>query len=306
MGPEDFGETKKVNHTPTIALALAAVLLLIVGAMSWSDFQRKKLEKEFAEKESQMMQRFGYGNSMNPQQPMMQGQQPGYAPPGGYPGAVNGQGFQQQQAPVAPQQQPQQQFAQPSQPSPGLLQSAAEMQVESSLPRPVDPEIAQIQDSLDQARQQTQRTDQRYRDLTGDVDEKAMEAAEAERRGIGDLNTELPDFLKNAVENPPGGNPEVEERLARMREQVRNAPSLATVTSFDSEWGVVTFNAGSKQLVKPEQRFAVRRGTDILGWVKVDQVEENESIAVLVTKNRDSDTARKPEVGDDLIDFELF
>jgi hypothetical protein len=27
---------------------------------------------------------------------------------------------------------------------------------------------------------------------------------------------------------------------------------------------------------------------------------------VLVTKNRDSDTALKPDVGDDLIDFELF
>lgn len=293
MGSEEFGEQKKVNHTPTIALGLAAVLLLIVGAMSWSDFQRKKFEKEFAEKEAMMMQRYGYSNNMP------QGQ-PGYPPQG----QMNAQQGFPQQAPVqqpAPQPQPQN-----YQPSPGLLQSAAEMQVEAALPSPIDPEVEQIRESLDQARQQTQRTDERYRDITGDVDVKAREAAQLETGGIGDLSAELPDFLKNALESPPGGNPEVEARLARLREQVRNAPSLATVTSYDKEWGVVTFNAGAKQLVKPEQRFAVRRGTDILGWVKVDQVDDNQSIAVLVTKNRDIDTALKPEVGDDLIDFELF
>jgi len=293
MGPEEFGEQKRVNHTPTIALGLAAVLLLIVGAMSWSDFQRKKFEKEFADKEAMMMQRYGYNSNMP------QGQQQGYPSQG----QMNAQGFQQQ-APVQ-QQQPAPQ-PQPYQPNPGLLQSAAEMQVESGLPSPVDPEVERIRESLDQARQQTQRTDERYRDITGDVDVKAREAAELGRGGIGDLSAELPDFLKNALENPPGGNPEVEERLSRLREQVQKAPSLATVTSYDKEWGVVTFNAGSRQLVKPEQRFAVRRGTDILGWVKVDQVDENQSIAVLVTKNRDIDVALKPEVGDDLIDFELF
>ncbi len=289
IGPEEFGESKRVNHTPTIALGLAAILLLVVAAWSWSDVQRKKYEREFAEKEAAMMQRLGYNQ-------MPAGQQP----------VVNGQVNPQAAQPQVPVQQPVAPSPQNYQPSAGLLQSAAEMQVESSLPSPVDPEIARMQDSLDQARQQTARTDQRYRDITGDVDEKVREATEAERRGIGDLSAELPDFLKNAVENPPGGNPEVEARLERLREQVRNAPSLATVTSYDKEWGIVTFNAGSKQLVKPDQRFAVRRGTDILGWVKVDQVEDDQSIAILVTKNRNSDTALKPEVGDDLIDFELF
>jgi len=57
--------------------------------------------------------------------------------------------------------------------------------------------------------------------------------------------------------------------------------------------------------VRKDQRFAVRRGADILGWIKVDEVQENQSIAVLVT-NRDNETVQKPEVGDDLIDFELF
>jgi len=91
-----------------------------------------------------------------------------------------------------------------------------------------------------------------------------------------------------------------------MRSQVLAAASLGKVTSYDKDWGIVTFNAGAAQGVKKDQRFAVRRGSEVLGWVKVDQVEEDQSIAVLVTKNRESDTAVKPDVGDDLIDFELF
>ena len=91
-----------------------------------------------------------------------------------------------------------------------------------------------------------------------------------------------------------------------MRAQVTSAPSLAKVTSYDKEWGIVTFDAGSVQGVKVDQRFAVRRGADILGWVKVNEVLEDEAVATLVTKNADSDTAVKPDVGDDLIDFELF
>jgi hypothetical protein len=68
----------------------------------------------------------------------------------------------------------------------------------------------------------------------------------------------------------------------------------------------VTFDAGIGQGVRIDQRFAVRRGSEILGWVKVNEVLEDEAIATLVTKNADSDTAVKPDVGDDLIDFELF
>lgn len=295
MGPDDFAEKKQVNHTPTIALAVAAILLLIVGALSYRDFVRTRFEKEFAEKEEQMMQRIGYFDDTRqgrPEDGPRSNQQPGSAAPGGYSGQANGRAYEQND---------------PRTQDPALAQSAADMQVESALPRPNDPEVDRIQDSLNQAREQSRRTGQRYGEITGDVDSRARESAESRASESSEaITSELPDFLREAAENPPGGNAEVEEQLARLREQVRRAPSLAQVTSYDKEWGVVTFNAGSKQLVKKDQRFAVRRGTDILGWVKVDQVEDNESVAVLVTKNRDSETALKPDVGDDLIDFELF
>lgn len=292
MDHEDLGERRQANHTPTIALGIAALLLLIVGAMSYRDFVRTSYEKEYAEKERQLLARHGYAVApfaTNGQQ-AVQGQVPNYQP---QPGQV------QQAAPV---QQPQPQ-AQPQQPAtnPIIAQNAANMQIESSLPRPVDPELDSIRDSLAQASEQSRRTEEQFRDITGNVGSQVNPGMQATQ----EITEELPDFLRDAVENPPGGNPEVEERLARMRNQVLQAPSLARVTSFDNDWGIVTFNAGLSQNVKKDQRFAVRRGADILGWIKVDEVQENQSIAVLVT-NRDDETVQKPEVGDDLIDFELF
>ena len=193
-------------------------------------------------------------------------------------------------------------------PAAAPLPNAAVQQAESTLPTPEDPDIARYQQSLEQARQQGQLTDQRFNQLAGGADPvaPATPAATPGATGSAEITAELPAFLREAVNNPPGGNPEMDARLDRMRSQVLAAASLGKVTSYDKDWGIVTFNAGAAQGVKKDQRFAVRRGSEVLGWVKVDQVEEDQSIAVLVTKNRESDTAVKPDVGDDLIDFELF
>jgi hypothetical protein len=316
MVPDEIGERRQVNHTPTIALSIAAILLLIVGALSYRDFVRTSLEKEFAEKEARLMQRQGYYGTIAPgQQPSMQGvpAQQTYMQNGvvvdaqGRP--VNQQGTVPAQAPVGFQPSNAQYDAEgnpiaaaPAMP-PGYRESG-------TLPLPNDPELNNIRASLDRAREQSQLTEQRYNQLAGSVNTQAREAAaiatDQTTAGSTAITSELPDFLRDAVENPPGGNPEIEARLNRMRTQVAAAPSLGKVTSYDKDWGVVTFDAGIGQGVKVDQRFAVRRGSDILGWIKVDEVQDDQSIAVLVTKNRESDTSSKPEVGDDLIDFELF
>ncbi|MDF1656805.1 MAG: hypothetical protein P1U58_04290 [Verrucomicrobiales bacterium] len=292
MDHEDLGERRQVNHTPTIALGIAALLLLIVGAMSYRDFVRTSYEKEYSEKERQLLARHGYQVApftTNGQQ-AIQGRNPNFQQP------------QQPQGNTVQQVQQPQLQAQPTQAvSPALVQNAATMQIESSLPQPLDPEIDSIRNSLEQVREQSRRTEEQFLDIAGNMNS----APETGAQQSPEISEELPDFLRNAVENPPGGNPEVEERLARMRNQVLQAPSLARVTGFDDDWGIVTFNAGASQNVRKDQRFAVRRGGDILGWIKVDEVQQNQSIAILVT-NRDDETVKKPEVGDDLIDFELF
>lgn len=297
MGNEDFGESRQVNHTPAIALGVAAVLLLIVGAMSYRDSVRSSMEREYAEKERQLLMRHGY--PVNPYPNMQQPLQPQYAQ-NGYP--QQGQLPQQGQQPAYQNQFPQQNYPQQPRNNQAIAQNAANMNVESNLPAPNDPEIAAIENSLDQVREQERLTEQRYRDITSGVDTLAREADVA----ASEITEELPDFLRNAVESPPGGNPLEEAELARMRERVKVAPTLASVTSVNLEFGFVTFNAGMTQNVRKDQKYAIRRSGEIVGWVRVDEVQENDSVAMLESEHNEATIAVKPEVGDDLIPFDSF
>lgn len=310
--PDVIGERKSTNHTPTIALGLAALLLLVVGGLSYRDSVRSNLEKEYAEKEARLMQRLGL--PVETAAPATAAGNPAANPAANTPPPGTTVLYDAKGNPVYLT------GAQPAAPAtaaaPPVASAAAPggLQVEAGLPAPEDPDILRLQQTLNQARQQGAATEQRFNQLAGSGDPLAAEAnaisaAGADATAAGGnatITSELPDFLRVAVENPPGGNPEVEARLARVRTQVTSAPSLGKVTSYDKDWGIVTFNAGAGQGVKIDQRFAVRRGSEILGWVKVNEVLEDEAIATLVTKNADSDTAVKPEIGDDLIDFELF
>lgn len=302
-----MGERRQVNHTPAIALGIAAVLLLIVGAMSYSDYVESEFEEEYKEKERQLLLRNGYQVAPIPNM-QNQLQQP-YPQNGLYP--QQPQQPQQQVANQVPQQPLQQQAPvnqQLAQNNAGLAQNAANLNVESALPIPNDPEIDAIRNSLDQIRKQEGQTEQRYRDLSDGVDilvENAKNQLD-NTGGIGDLSTDLPNFLRNAVENPPGGNPEIEAEMARMRERVTRAPTLAQVTSVDMKFGFVTFNAGVSQQVAVEQRYAIRRSGEIVGWVRVEEVHPNEAIAKLESEHDESTTSVRPAVGDDLIPFEAF
>lgn len=307
IGPDDIiGERRSPNHTPIIAFGVAAALLLVVGALTYRDSVRSSLEKEFADKEERLLQRLGYPAATAPSAASASAQPAATAPaaPASAPAAAPAPGtvlYDAQGNPV---------YIAGTGEAVSASPPLAGRQVESSLPAPEDPDIASLRASLDRAREQSRQTEQRFNEVAGRTDATTPGASAPTADGTGtgnaEITAELPEFLRNAVENPPGGNPELDERLRRMRSQVMAQPSLAKVTSYDSEWGIVTFNAGSAQGVAIDQRFAVRRGADILGWVKVNQVEVDEAIATLVTKNAHSETALKPGVGDDLIDFELF
>lgn len=292
IGPDDLGGRRPTSHTPSIALAVVATLLLVVGAFSYRDYVRSSLEKEYAEKEDRLMQRLGLSpaESASPAAPPT----PNTAPRPAGKVLYDAQGNPIYLTEAAPGN-----VATP-------LAPAAVREAEATLPTPEDPEIASLRESLDQAREQSRQTERRYNQLAANPPGSPAPAPTTDGGGQAEITAELPDFLRNAVVNPPGGNPEIEAQLSRMRNQIRNAPSLAKVTSYDSEWGLVTFDAGSAQGVRVDQRFAVRRGSDVLGWVKVNEVTEDQAIATMVTRNAMSETATKPEVGDDLIDFELF
>jgi len=288
MGDDDLGERRQTNPTPTIALGIAAVLLLVVGAMSYRDSVREKYEREFAAKEQALYSRHGY---------------PAIDPATGLPTAP----YAAPAAPVAAavEEAP---SAPPADRDPRLVaESAAQRQVENGLPR--DPELDAIRSSLDQARELAQQTRQQYRELSDGVDGLAARERPSILPDDYDVNEELPAFLREALENPPG---DLEGDLGQLpsmesqREKIVQAPTIGKVISYDTEWGLVTINAGRNNQVQEGTRFAVRRGDEIVGWVRVDEVFDNQSIAYMVTRNRDNDLAKKPEAGDDLIAFELF
>lgn len=311
IGPEDFGERHPVNHTPTIALGIAALLLLVVGAMSYSDYVRKRYDKEYAAKEEQLIQRMqqlGYAPPVNP------GSGAALPPSQLLPGAV---------APAAlPAPAPVASAGAAPAVVPASPQLAAAVQsTEVALTPPNDPEIEAARQSLAQARMQSQAAEERFQSLAGTsagaMPPPALEPGSPPTAAAEvPFDEELPPFLRQAEaeriaaeavsRSEVDSDAVVTQDLAKVRQAVSRANSLGKVVSYDDEWGLVTFNAGSANGVVIDKRFAVRRGSDLLGWVKVDKVFENESIAILVTKNRSSDTAAKPAPGDDLIDFELF
>ncbi len=94
--------------------------------------------------------------------------------------------------------------------------------------------------------------------------------------------------------------------VAAMAEQVSRQPALAKVIEYDAEWAILVLSGGSENNISVEMRLAVRRGTEILGFIKVTEVEANQSIAELMSPNKFSPTARKPQPGDDIIAFNLF
>lgn len=297
IGPDDIGEKRQGSNTPFIALGVAVILLVVVVVISLNDFMKSRLEKEFEAKEKELYARYGYVP-----EGMVHSGAPGQQPPvnAGEPqvNASNPTAVPSLNRPPVPA-------------NPQLNRAAAQMGIEAGLPAPDDPEIEALRSTLDQARAEGQRIEERYNEISKQEDSRALNsrtkpAETFSQEGIGDLSAELPEFLREATANPPGGNPSVQEELERYRVQIRNAPSLGRVTAYDKEWGVVTFDAGVGQGVKANQRFAVRRGETILGWIKVDEVQEHQSIAILQTKNKNIDTAAKPEIGDDLIDFEIY
>ncbi|HRQ91003.1 MAG TPA: hypothetical protein PLA50_19595, partial [Bacteroidia bacterium] len=136
--PDDFGEQRTANHMPTIALSIAAVLLLVVGGMSYRESVRSSLEKQYEEKEARLLQRHGIA----------------------VPAPAD-------QAPAANANPTGQAAAQPlpagtvlydAQGNPVYVTGAAEStyaqnvgaQTEASLPAPLDPDVLRMQQSLEQ------------------------------------------------------------------------------------------------------------------------------------------------------------
>ena len=87
--------------------------------------------------------------------------------------------------------------------------------------------------------------------------------------------------------------------MFKFRSMVKNASSIGSVTAVDMENGFVTLNAGGKNQLKTGQSFHLRRGSSIVGMIKVSLVEEAESAADLDVKSVPAGV--KVQAGDEVI-----
>jgi len=106
-----------------------------------------------------------------------------------------------------------------------------------------------------------------------------------------------------------GSTPEqvaADAEVEALRLQLANAPAVAQVVECNWDFDLVFINGGKDRNLQAEEKFAVRRGADIVGFVTVEEVEATHAVTKLTSRNAQSETALKPAPGDDVIKWPLF
>ena len=249
IGPEDFQETPKKNQTPVIVLAAAAVLLLIVGFISYRDYVHSRADQQRADSEKRIAELEAKIAKM------------------GNPASV---ATQTKSTPVKP------------------------------VPPPPDPEIEELRRQLAEMKRRTE-------DNTKKMERFETNSPPGVYTPPSAKSDTVPDYVKNSVNSPPGGlSPEAQRRYNDLQLKIRNAPAIGIVTSYNRDLDFVTIDAGELNGIKKSDRFSVRRGSDLLGVVRIEEVHADQSIALIVTKNTEFDGALKPRAGDEIISFDPF
>lgn len=269
IGPEDIQETPKTNYTPILVLGIAALLLLIVGFISYRDYVNAEAEKKVKSSDERIRK--------------LEEQLEKYTA-GGQPAAAN----------------------------------------QSNALAARDPEIEELRRQLDAMKLQSDTIKKQTERTKQLVEENSMKVERVLSGGPGGgsdsfppdmasipppgINDEISDPLRDAVVAPPGGyrSAATQASLTEVQRKVREAPAIGKIVSYDEGWNLITIGAGKSNGIDVGQRYSVRRGSDVLGVVKIFEVFTNQSNANIVTDNRKFDGALKPQVGDDIISFDPF
>ena len=266
--PEDIHETPKPNYTPVLILGLAALLLMIVGFISYRDYVNHKADQRLAGSEERI-------KSLEEQIARISGPQSPSAAPA-------------QAKPAQPARDPEleelrRQFEEMKEKMAANERKAQENTLKVDRVLAGGPQVA--------------------RDIPGEVPDPGVSSLPRPNDEI-----EVPDYVRDSVAAPPPGqlSPAARERFENLQNKVRNAPSIGEVLSYNRDWGFVTFNAGSDNNVSEGDRFSVRRGAEILGIVKVKEVFPDQAIATLVTPTDKFADRANPQAGDEIILFDPF
>jgi hypothetical protein len=89
--------------------------------------------------------------------------------------------------------------------------------------------------------------------------------------------------IPGAMTLPSGMNPSniAPPPMSPRQRMISAAPVLAKVTEYQREFGFVVINAGTKRKLEKDMTFAIRRGSAIIGRIKVTEVSDEGSVADL-------------------------
>ncbi len=278
IGPEDIHETPKMNQTPILILGIASLLLVIVGFISYRDYVNAKADDRIRKVEEKLSQ------------------------------------LVSAQPPVAPTS---------INPAPTSINPA---------PPVINPEIEELRRQLEamkvqaeSIKVQTEKNKQLVEENSMKMDrvlsadpgslKEPFNPNQSSRPGIGTLpppgikdDLTIPDYVRNSVAAPPGGSRYANENVepSEVEKKIKSTPAIGNIVSYDEGWNLVTINAGTSNGVKKDQRYSIRRGSELLGIVKISEVFPTVSNANIVTNNRAFEGALKPKAGDDIIAYDPF
>lgn len=273
---DEIQETPKPNHIPLIVLGIAAGLLVIVGFLGYRDWVQAEAEKKVAKAKGEMV---GEINALKEQVNDL---------------VTNGSNNNTR---VDPQ----------------IAKDRAEL---LALIEKVD----RIEKANEESRSQSD-TDNPGEEVLKDADflppipagitnpdllkEKRtnLSANQRSRYLQPQDDIEVPEALRNSVANPPGGVAPLpqpaglQNLIKEEQEKFANMPAIGEVINFNSDWGIVTINAGRLNNLRKDAQFSIRRGSSLLGKIRIEEVNDEYSIGRLITNNK-LEGIPFPEAGD--------
>lgn len=92
--------------------------------------------------------------------------------------------------------------------------------------------------------------------------------------------------------------------MADLANMIAAAPSIGKVTQYLQKLNVIAVNCGSESNLKEDQKLSIRRGKDIVGYLKITEVHPDFAFGELTSDNRSGEGVQ-PKVGDDIITFNI-
>ncbi len=292
-----------------IALIVAGLVLLVVGGNSYNNYLKAQYEKEYGvlAKDREVAEMDAGGNSAGQSNRLGQEDDGDMVTSTLDPGnALPSTGSQT--APLSSPYPP----AGGSQPDYRTGGATGARPTSAAAVASSDPEIAQLQARLEAAEQENLLYQQKMEQLKSGQPAGNPGAAGTALSNPGSLREVMgqkgpagaeASLFPGQAETSGGGQAGA---TAEFEKQIKAAAPVGKVTAFNAQWGFVQIDSGKDRNIKEGSKFAVRRGASIVGYVKVTEVNDKSSIAELTSRNKYSETARKPQAGDDLITWPLF